>query len=800
MALTENGTDNEFKWRFHRIGGLDQVTLRTSEELRHLHELDPKLWVVLSCPIEDLQFDRRTLELLNTDGDGRIGVQEILTAVQWLTSLIREPAEIADRPRTLPTTSIRDDTPEGVRLLAAARQVLRRNGREEAQGELSQEEVGEAVETAIRNEFNGDGVIPLRPGLDAEIAAFINDVTATLGSVPEVSGEPGVDGDLAHRFMDQVRALHQWEQALEAASASLPPGDGTSRAFAAWQAVAEKIDDYFLRCDLAAYDPPSLQGLNPSADVFSKYAEQNLGGTDNPAALLPLSRIEAGRPLPLCEGLNPAWSKATAAFREQTVRPLLGDVAELNAEQWGHLKDLFVPYAEIVSSKPETAVEKLGSDRIAALADSDVAARFDELIERDLAAREDMSAVQDLERLVLYYVHLHRLLMNFVSFCDFYALGLATTFQIGRLYIDGRTCNVCVRVQDIEKHAAQAVLSGLCLLYCECTRKGRTDKINIAAAMTAGDANLLFTGRHGVFVDTSGEAWDAVLVRLVDNPISLRTAIWAPYRRLGRAVTQQVQKFAAEKQNTLVVNASKSLETIAKTPPPAAGKSFDIGRSMGIFAALGLAFGAIGTALASIANALLSLAWWQLPFVFVGLFLVVSGPSVFLAWIKLRKRTLGPVLDASGWAVNSQIPINLTMGNFLTGMVALPANAQRSFNDPFQKSCKWKKRLIRCLALALGAALAAGLWWGWQHKDTLFASEPVRRQKAAPKQQSAPKPAQKQADAAKPVVESKATDAVKQDPAPKAAEAPKRSTETPPPAEPKQPAGQSGEAQKSEAD
>ncbi len=762
MALTGSGAENEFKWRFHRIGGLDQVTLRTSEELRRLHELDPKLWVVLSCPIEDLQFDRRTLELLNTDGDGRIGVQEILTAVQWLTSLIRDPAEIADRPRTLPTTSIREDTSEGVRLLAAARQVLRRNGREDGQGELSQEEVGEAVETAIRNEYNGDGVIPLRPGLDAEIAAFINDVTATLGSVPEVSGEPGVDGELAHRFMDQVRALHQWEQALESASASLPPGDGTPRAFAAWQAVAEKIDDYFLRCELAAYDPPSLQGLNPSAEVFSKYTEQNLGGTDNPVTLLPLSRIEAGRPLPLGEGLNPSWKAAMLAFRERTVRPLLGDVAELNAEQWGHLKDLFVPYAAIVSAKPETAVEKLGSDRIAALAGSDVAARFDELVERDLAAKEDMSAVQDLERLVLYYIHLHRLLMNFVSFCDFYALGLSTTFQIGKLYIDGRTCNVCVRVQDIEKHAAQAVLSGLCLLYCECTRKGRADKINIAAAMTAGDANLLFTGRHGVFVDTAGEAWDAVLVRLVDNPISLRTAVWAPYRRIGRAVTQQIQKFTSEKQNALVANASKSLENIAKNPP-AAGKTFDIGRSMGIFAALGLALGAIGTALASIANALLSLAWWQLPLVVVGLFLVVSGPSVFLAWIKLRKRTLGPVLDASGWAVNSQIPINLTMGGFLTGMVALPANAQRSFNDPFQKPNKWKKRLFRCLALALGAALAAGLWWGWHHKDTLFASEPVvQQQKAAPKQSSAPKAMQTPADTAKPAAEPKQVDTQKQ--------------------------------------
>ena len=61
-----------FNWKFHRIGGLDQVTLRTPEELLHLNELDPKLWVALSCPIDKLQFDARTLELLDADKDGRI--------------------------------------------------------------------------------------------------------------------------------------------------------------------------------------------------------------------------------------------------------------------------------------------------------------------------------------------------------------------------------------------------------------------------------------------------------------------------------------------------------------------------------------------------------------------------------------------------------------------------------------------------------------------------------------------------------------------------------------------------------
>jgi len=35
---------------------------------------------------------------------------------------------------------------------------------------------------------------------------------------------------------------------------------------------------------------------------------------------------------------------------------------------------------------------------------------------------------------------------------------------------------------------------------------------------------------------------------------------------------------------------------------------------------------------------------------------------MLLAWLKLRQRTLGPVLDATGWAINGRIRINVPLG------------------------------------------------------------------------------------------------------------------------------------------
>ena len=74
-----------YSWNFSRIGDFDQVLLRSGEDLKHLDELDPKLWAALACPVKGLFFDEKTLRLIDTDNDGRIRVPEILAAVKWAT-------------------------------------------------------------------------------------------------------------------------------------------------------------------------------------------------------------------------------------------------------------------------------------------------------------------------------------------------------------------------------------------------------------------------------------------------------------------------------------------------------------------------------------------------------------------------------------------------------------------------------------------------------------------------------------------------------------------------------------------
>ena len=215
-------------------------------------------------------------------------------------------------------------------------------------------------------------------------------------------------------------------------------------------------------------------------------------------------------------------------------------------------------------------------------------------------------------------------------------------------------------------------------------------------------------GRSSVFYDRHGRDWDATIVRIVEHPISLRQAFWSPYKQLARFVGAQIEKLAAAKARAVETDLQTKIAGKVVDPKAMPAKeSFDAGKFAGIFAALGLAVGAIGTAIASVVTGFLSLTWWQMPLALAGLVAAVSGPSMIIAYMKLRQRNLAPILDATGWAVNARATINIPFGGSLTALAQLPPGAERSLVDPFaEKKRPWGEYLL-LLALIAGGAVAA---------------------------------------------------------------------------------------------
>ncbi|MBQ5379040.1 MAG: hypothetical protein IIU10_02395, partial [Paludibacteraceae bacterium] len=318
-------------------------------------------------------------------------------------------------------------------------------------------------------------------------------------------------------------------------------------------------------------------------------------------------------------------------------------------------------------------------------------------VETELAAAKAEYA--PLRKLLLLHRDFYRLLRSYVAFEDFYDHNPETiaSFQAGTLIIDQRACRLCIRVNELPKHDAQAPLSGMYLLYCDCVNKKEGKKMQIVAAMTQGEIKNLSVGKNGVFYDNAGLDYDATVFKIIDNPISIRQAFWTPYRKLSKWIEEKINKSAAEKDAAVMGDmTSKGEGLMVKGEGEAPKPAFDIAKFAGIFAAIGMALGMIGTMLVSVAQGWITLTWWQQILVFVGILLLISGPSMVMAWLKLRRRNLAPVLNANGWAVNADALISVPFGRTLTEQVKFPLT-----KDPFKKGMSTGAKWLLSLGIIL---------------------------------------------------------------------------------------------------
>lgn len=698
-------------FHFFRRGGSDQLRIEKPEDLNAVGALDQKLWVALSMPVSGQELDERTLALLDADADGRVRVPEILAAVKFMRENTADFSAFFAGKDEIALSAV---APDGI-VAVAAKKILARLGKPDAD-RLSLADVEAATQAFDAQPFNGDGVIvPASAGDAAALAGFIRDAVAADGGSDDASGEKGVTAEQASAFAQGAADVSAWRDRAEASAAEiLPLGAGTEAALDAFEAVRAKIDDFFARVRLAGFDSSSAETLNPSAADFAALAGADISADASRA--FPISRIAApeGEPrLPLRAGVNPAWVGALDAFVEKALVPAaekIGGVpgeapAELSASQWEKICALFAPCEAWLASKPGTGAAALPVERLREIVAGNFPEALAPLFEKDEAEKPLRAELVEAERFCRFTRDLACVLRNFVSFAEFYKRSADdTAFLVGKLYMDQRACSLCVRVAgDPAAHAALAAKSNCCLAYCECVRGN--EKMTVAAMFGDGDAFSLYVGRNGVFYDKKGNDWDAKIVRIVENPISVRQAFWTPYRKFAKFIETQVENFAAAREK-------KADETLAGSASavPAAGKpAFDVAKFAGIFAAIGLALGAIGAALSVALTGFLSLAPWQMALVVGGVVALISAPSMLLAAMKLRRRSLGPILEAGGWAINGNVKIGIPLAKAFTDMPKKPAGSRTSGIDPYREKSFPAGKVIAAAVVVVALLAAAAL-------------------------------------------------------------------------------------------
>ncbi len=251
-----------YTWKFFSAGGFDQVNLQSGADLAHLDQLDQKLWVALACPTHGLEFDSRTLELIDADKDGRVRVPEVVAAAKWATSLLKNPDDLLKGSPTLALAAINDATPEGKQILSSAKQILANLGKAGAAA-IDLTDTTDTAKIFAATNFNGDGIIPANAAGDEATKAVIEEIMACLGAETDRSGQPGISQVKADAFFAAAEAHCNWWKQAVGDQNILPLGEATAAAAAAVKAVRTKVDDYFARCRLAAFDPRAISGAQP---------------------------------------------------------------------------------------------------------------------------------------------------------------------------------------------------------------------------------------------------------------------------------------------------------------------------------------------------------------------------------------------------------------------------------------------------------------------------------------------------------------------------------------------------------
>ena len=649
MAKVKNLLAKEgYDWKFSTVGGVTRVNIESGEDLAHLDELDQKLWTVLSCPVKGLEFDERTLALMDSDNDGKIRVHEVVAASQWLKRVLVDMGYLIEGNDFIEFKAISDSSDEGKQVLEAARLILGQLGLK--QDEISLQNVQDYMavyEEKCKSEYTAAAGEPYEP----------------------------------------------------------PYGDGSDAAEAAVNAVRQKVADWYMRCKLVQFDEDATPVLDVQVDKIAAISGNDLGASAAEISTYPLARPRKDAMLPLTTGINPAWQGAMAALTAAV--PELQGAESLSEDDWNAIVAKIDAYTAWKAAG-ETAMNEAIAAQVS----------------------EHAAAIAPVERLLRYCRDYYKLIHNYVVFKDFYKRDEKSlaVFQAGKLYIDQRCCDLCVRVSDMGKSTASAGKSGMYLIYCHCTSKGG-QQMDIVAALTDGEIGGLHEGKNAIFYDRQGQDWDAVVTKIVDNPISVRQAFWSPYRKFGNWVTEKITKNASEKESKQFDEMTSKADTASTSltakpadgaAPADAGKKpvpFDIAKFAGIFAAIGLAVGAIGGALAALGGFVVA-KWYNVILLVAAVIILISGPSMLLAWLKLRKRNLGPVLNANGWAINSNVKVNTTFGKTLTSMAKYPKVVVA---DPLadKKMAWWKKCLIWLVVLAVVFLVGFKLTqhrWVWEPK------------------------------------------------------------------------------------
>lgn len=681
---------------FRNYGGSYQISIEKGEDLENIFKLDEAHWAATSVPIEILNCDKKFLEYLDTDRNKRIRTDEVKEGVSYILSLVKDPS-IIDGNDELLLSDINTETEKGKLIKQTAEIILKNIGIEDKE-KINLSYVRDLQNIMSKAGSNGDGVITPESAEKKDVSEVIKVIMQTIGTKMDASGQPGVDKEIVSTFFLQCQEYIEWAKQGEIPEGKEKTeimifGNETPALYNILTRIREKIDQFFILSSLLKFDEKTEQLIKLNEEITGQIDIENEEILVEKLKKMPVAPLNKEMVLYLDKDINILFKKDVEEFKEKLFNKIYPDTDKLTQQQWEEIKNMFLNYKLWFESKKGKKVEAIGKENILKYLSAGYREEIEKIIEKDIQVAPFIQSIKDLEKLILYKKYIIEFLNNFVSFSNVYNPEIISFYEAGVLVIDGRKINMNILVKDINNHKKIASMSNSFIMYLNITGKENNQiQFQIAAPVTSGDSGRIRISKKGIFIDRNGNEWDAEVIDIVKNPVGLLEAVKAPFIKIGDNIKEQIEKITAAKQ--------KKAEQALVSPSSA---SF----ARDLMVGGGVAVAAIGSSFAYITKVLSQIKITHILMTIGIIGALILIPSLIIGLLKLSRRDLSILFEASGCAINVKMRLGTKLGRILTYIPDFPENSKRLKLDVLSKFIKLQKRskrfkvLIGILAILL---------------------------------------------------------------------------------------------------
>lgn len=680
--------------RFNKFGGSFHLDINSVEDFEVILSLDEPYWMATSASINGFACDKRLFHFLDSDQNRRIRCHEIRAAISWFFSVLNDYSGVNEKREILYLDSLNTDSEDGLKIRNAALRILSNLSCDEADS-ISLFQIRNRTDILASGATNGDGIIPPEAASDQDTRDLISLIMERFQAEADAGGEKGITRKNLEAFREDATAFLSWynegyhgDDSLQ--SDIFPLGQGTFEAADIMEKLMSKLDEYFIYCKTLTYFDDA------SGETFKTVMDKIHGESDETDKSKYIQNLPLSKPHPdkeLCRSgpFNPYFEELCHRFFEEVADVFFIEEKNSVTEiEWELLKRTFTPYTEWINRKPRSVTADIDSHTLAHYLHGNAYENVEKLIQEDQKIGEELAAIDEIEKVILYQRWLLPLVRNFVSFVELYDPTQCALFESGTLILDGRRFRLCLPVNDRTYHKQVARYSGLYLMYVKLTGKIGNPAHEIVVAVTSGSVGRICPGKKGVFYSWDGKEFDGEVVDIIKNPISLVEAFYHPFRRIGEILEAQIEKIigrgekglesALEQPSTLL---QQSVDKIGTTPTaagvmptsPADSKSVTMATSQtpternfirDIIVGISLSLAAIGSSFAFITKMLSGVKVTHIFATLIICLALILGPIIILTLVKLHRRDVGMLLEASGWAINGRMRLTRKLCKMLT--------------------------------------------------------------------------------------------------------------------------------------